>query len=177
MLLTVGALALWAGLTDAILRFLRHSMTPWSIISGLVLVTLGVVGLVVVRRAEQTRRHAIATPGASPADGAPTEQGAACHIGAPGDHGEHGDADEHRHGSRVGWMLLLPALVTVLIDPGALGAYAVSRQSGMRLVTAGSFDLEVTNAEASAAEWFVAPIVNVESLRTVEEPREPYEYP
>ncbi len=36
------------------------------------------------------------------------------------------------HGARVGWLLLVPVLVVVLVQPAALGSYAVSGRSAER---------------------------------------------
>ena len=41
----------------------------------------------------------------------------------PDDHGGH------RHRGRVGWLLLVPVLVVLLVQPAALGSYAVSSRS------------------------------------------------
>jgi uncharacterized repeat protein (TIGR03943 family) len=38
-------------------------------------------------------------------------------------------ADGHRHKARVGWLLLVPVLVVMLVQPAALGSYAVSSRS------------------------------------------------
>ena len=40
-----------------------------------------------------------------------------------------GHADGHRHKARVGWLLLVPVLVVMLVQPAALGSYAVSSRS------------------------------------------------
>ena len=40
-----------------------------------------------------------------------------------------GDQDQHHHGGRVGWLLLVPVLVVMLIQPAALGSYAVSSRT------------------------------------------------
>ena len=37
----------------------------------------------------------------------------------------------HRHGTRVGWLLLVPVLVVMLVQPAALGSYAVSSRSAV----------------------------------------------
>ena len=37
--------------------------------------------------------------------------------------------DGHRHKARVGWLLLVPVLVVMLVQPAALGSYAVSSRS------------------------------------------------
>ena len=40
-----------------------------------------------------------------------------------------GHAGGHRHRARVGWLLLVPVLVVMLVQPTALGSYAVSSRS------------------------------------------------
>jgi uncharacterized repeat protein (TIGR03943 family) len=35
----------------------------------------------------------------------------------------------HRHGTRVGWLLLVPVLVVLVVQPAALGSYAASSRS------------------------------------------------
>jgi hypothetical protein len=35
----------------------------------------------------------------------------------------------HPHGARAGWLLLVPVLVVMLVQPAALGSYAVSGRS------------------------------------------------
>lgn len=109
----VGLLALWAGLTDAIYRYVRPSMRPWLIMAGGVLAVLGVV--VLFTNWWERRQH-------------PDE-----------DTEGH---DGHHHRSRVGWLLAVPLIVALAVDPGALGAYAVGRQSGFRAPTNVDFDLE-----------------------------------
>jgi uncharacterized repeat protein (TIGR03943 family) len=42
------------------------------------------------------------------------------------DHPSHGG---HRHRARVGWLLLVPVLVVILVQPTALGSYAVSSRA------------------------------------------------
>jgi uncharacterized repeat protein (TIGR03943 family) len=37
----------------------------------------------------------------------------------------------HRHQTRVGWLLLVPVLVVMLVQPAALGSYAVSSRSAV----------------------------------------------
>jgi uncharacterized repeat protein (TIGR03943 family) len=43
--------------------------------------------------------------------------------------GPAGGAGGHRHRARVGWLLLVPVLVVLVIQPAALGSYAVSSRS------------------------------------------------
>jgi uncharacterized repeat protein (TIGR03943 family) len=52
-------------------------------------------------------------------------------LGLLGDQaaGHAGGHDGHRHRARVGWLLLVPVLVVMLVQPTALGSYAVSSRS------------------------------------------------
>jgi uncharacterized repeat protein (TIGR03943 family) len=44
----------------------------------------------------------------------------------------HADGDRgHHHTARVGWLLLVPVLVVMLVQPAALGSYAVSGRSAV----------------------------------------------
>jgi uncharacterized repeat protein (TIGR03943 family) len=43
--------------------------------------------------------------------------------------GHDGGHGGHRHRARVGWLLLVPVLVVLLVQPAALGSYAVSSRS------------------------------------------------
>ena len=40
-----------------------------------------------------------------------------------------GPAGGHRHRARVGWLLLVPVLVVLVVQPAALGSYAASSRS------------------------------------------------
>jgi uncharacterized repeat protein (TIGR03943 family) len=42
---------------------------------------------------------------------------------------DDGDGGGHHHRGRVGWLLLVPVLVVLVIQPAALGSYAVSSRS------------------------------------------------
>ncbi len=120
MLVTaVGVFALVVGLTDMINRYLRPSMAKWMVLSGIVLVLLGVAMLLT---GWWDRRH------------------------LPADQALH-DEHEHDHGhghrfSRVGWLLAVPIVFAIVVNPGALGSYAVGRQTNARDLATLDFDLE-----------------------------------
>ena len=46
----------------------------------------------------------------------------------------------HQHGGRVGWLLLVPVLVVMLVQPAALGSYAVSGRAAVPGGGDGGFD-------------------------------------
>jgi uncharacterized repeat protein (TIGR03943 family) len=52
-------------------------------------------------------------------------------LGLLGEQTAHADGHggHHRHRARVGWLLLVPVLVVMLVQPAALGSYAVSSRS------------------------------------------------
>jgi uncharacterized repeat protein (TIGR03943 family) len=52
--------------------------------------------------------------------------------------GRSGGGD-HGHGPRVGWLLLVPVLVVVLVQPAALGSYAASSRPAVPGGTGGGF--------------------------------------
>ena len=48
--------------------------------------------------------------------------------------------DGHRHRGRIGWLLLVPVLVVMLVQPAALGSYAVASRSAVPGGGEGGFD-------------------------------------
>lgn len=101
VLALIGCVALWMGLTDGMLRYLRPTMRPWLVAAGISLVLLAVgVGIAAWRDRRQGS-------------------------------GELPGCDDHRRRlGLVGWMLLMPVLAAWCVDPAALGAYAARQQSG-----------------------------------------------
>jgi uncharacterized repeat protein (TIGR03943 family) len=113
-----GITAVTIGLTDLVARYLRPVMARWLVLAGLVVVALGVILLVSSWRA--SRRIA---------------------RDETRDRDDHA-SDAHHRPSRAGWLLLLPVLVAIVVDPGALGSYAVGQQSSLRVPAGSDFDLE-----------------------------------
>lgn len=120
MLVTaVGIFALVVGLTDVINRYLRPSMAKWMVLSGIVLVGLGVAMLLT----GWWDRHHISTGR------------------EPHEEHDHGHGHSHRF-SRVGWLLAAPIVFAIVVNPGALGSYAVGRGTNARDLATLNFDLE-----------------------------------
>lgn len=99
MLALIGILALCAGLTNAMLQFLRPTMRPYLVVAAVVVGLLGVVQ-VIAGRNDAKFPHA---------------------------HEDHARDDHgHSHNLRVGWLLVLPLCVG-LLAPAALNAYSAQR--------------------------------------------------
>lgn len=99
VLFVVGAMALYLGVSDAALGYVKAGLQPLLLASGVILVGLALVALLRYRRGHDDAERS-------------------------GD--EHG---HRPHGPQVAWLLALPPLALVLIAPPALGAFAASRQS------------------------------------------------
>jgi uncharacterized repeat protein (TIGR03943 family) len=108
ILLTLGALAVRLGLTDAHLAYIRPSMGPVLAVAGAVLVILGGTVLLGPRRR----------------DGRMTGI-------TDGDH-------VHDRPSRVAWLLLVPVLAIAVIVPRPLGAFAAARAAANRPAPTGA---------------------------------------
>jgi uncharacterized repeat protein (TIGR03943 family) len=129
MLLAVGAMAAFLGRSDLTLSYVRAGIRPLLLASGLVLLALGAAALLTGTRGR----------GAEGADRAPTEgsggagapAAGADGAGAPaGGTGAGHDRGHGAHGaSRIGWLLVLPVLVLILVAPPALGSYAAGRRA------------------------------------------------
>ena len=112
LLLGTVLLRLW--MTGIYQRYVRVGMGPWLAIAGVVVIVLGVVTL------ERT------LPGRGDSD-------------SGGDGSSDGDDDHHSHSHlpRVGFFLLAPVVVLLLVAPPALGSYGVDRGAVVD-VTAGA---------------------------------------
>jgi uncharacterized repeat protein (TIGR03943 family) len=107
VLVAVGATVTWLAWSGTALDYIRPALEPYLLASGLLLLLLGALPLAVGQlagRASPPRLGAGAEP-------APLEP--------------HG----HRDRPGVGWLLLLPVLVLLLVQPAALGAYAAASRA------------------------------------------------
>ncbi|WP_416975911.1 TIGR03943 family putative permease subunit [Streptomyces sp. 4F14] len=100
---------------DLYLRYVQAGLRPWLVISGVLLVGLGVMAGVLAR-AERDEYD--------DTDG---------HL-HDGDSRPHdGDAAQHpSHRPRLAWLLALPALAILLCPPPALGSYSAGREAAAR---------------------------------------------
>ncbi|MET7702787.1 TIGR03943 family protein [Streptomyces sp. NPDC005485] len=133
LLVLTGVGLLHASLfSDLYLRYVKEGLRPLLIVSGVLLVLLGLAGAVLDRGREghdaqgeashDPRRHA--------------------HEGEH-DHGHgHGQAHGHDHSvaPRIAWLLFLPALSLLLYAPPALGAYTASRANDKAVKEQKRFD-------------------------------------
>ncbi|MYS91348.1 MULTISPECIES: TIGR03943 family putative permease subunit [Streptomyces] len=117
LLALVGAAVLRVSLfSDLYLRYVQAGLRPYLLVSGVVLVLLGVGVAVLVRTGGDQEVH-----------------------GEQGDHGDDGHPGEdlggHPHGPagpRVAWFLTLPAVALLLFPPPALGSYSAEREAAQR---------------------------------------------
>ncbi|WP_217210908.1 TIGR03943 family protein [Streptomyces sp. AC550_RSS872] len=118
LLLLTGAAILRISLfSELYLRYVQPALRPYLVVSGCVLVGLGVLAAAVrgpgrggEREGEQER---------------PEDAG----------HGhveEHGQSHSHTHNPRIAWLLTLPALALLLFPPPALGSYSAEREAAQR---------------------------------------------
>ncbi|WP_371102399.1 TIGR03943 family protein [Streptomyces sp. PU_AKi4] len=110
LLLLVGAAVLRISLfSDLYLRYVQAGLRPYLIVSGTLLVLLGLARAVLTARA--------ARDGTAPMDRSahPAEDG-------------HGHIHSPTGGPRVAWLLALPAAALLLFPPPALGSYSAARE-------------------------------------------------
>lgn len=112
ILILVGGATLRISIGDTMLNYVKEAMRPWLLLSGAILVLLGLLALVDVFR--QARR-----PVPEDAGGESNEV-----LGGAEAHGH-----DHSHGPRAAWFLLLPVLTIFLVAPPALGAYSAARDT------------------------------------------------
>ncbi|WP_262059522.1 TIGR03943 family putative permease subunit [Streptomyces sp. STR69] len=106
LLLTGGAVLRISLFSDLYLRYVQAALRPYLVISGSLLMLLGVVAAVrgmLHRDHEETHEE-------------PEEQ-------------EEEEEEAHSHGGpRIAWLLPLPALALLLFPPPALGSYSAGRE-------------------------------------------------
>jgi len=61
-------------------------------------------------------------------------------LGLLGEQGADHTGGHHQHRGRVGWLLLVPVMVVMLVQPAALGSYAVSGRAAVPGGGDGGFD-------------------------------------
>ncbi|MFJ2608778.1 TIGR03943 family putative permease subunit [Streptomyces sp. NPDC087425] len=121
LLTLVGAAILRISLFSALyLRYVQEALRPYLVVSGALLVGLGVTAAVATTvRARSERRHAEADNDA--------DSDADADNDADAGHGHHAHG-----GPRLAWLLALPALALLLFPPPALGSYSAGREAAQR---------------------------------------------
>jgi hypothetical protein len=105
LLVVLGAMAVWLWGSGQALNYVRPGLVPLVGAAGLVLLGLALL----------------------PPLGLLSPGWAGHRSDGSGDQGGH--QHQHQHGGRVGWLLLVPVLVVLLVQPAALGSYAVSSRT------------------------------------------------
>ncbi len=126
LLVLVGGAILRLTTGDAYLRYVKDSLRPWLVASGVILVVLGAWAIVdVVRAARAEHRHPGDDHGPGVVDAGDTGELAL-------DDATDGIDDGHGHGpARTAWLLVVPVLAIFLVAPPALGAYTAERQAAV----------------------------------------------
>ncbi len=146
LLVLLGAAVLHISLfSDLYVRYVRRSLGPYLVVTGVILVALGVAGAVAAvrrllaedRAARLAREAADGVAahgrhrGSGPLPDVRHDHDHDHHTGDAGDAGDDGD-DGHGHGPRgmrMAWLLTLPVLAVFLIAPPALGSYSAARSA------------------------------------------------
>jgi uncharacterized repeat protein (TIGR03943 family) len=147
LLLTGGAVLRITLFSELYLRYVQAGLRPYLVVSGAALVLLGLLTAALRSRTPDAREDGHTADGGQErpshaADGDREPHGRAAdgdrqphgHTGADGDrepHGHHGHA-HHPAGSRLAWLLALPALALLLFPPPALGSYSADREAAHR---------------------------------------------
>ncbi|CAM5301141.1 hypothetical protein SALBM311S_09471 [Streptomyces alboniger] len=107
LILCGGAVLRISLFSELYLRYVQQGLRPYLVMSGVLLLVLGLVAAVTVVR--------------SPRDGRPHDEDE--------DEDDEGHGHDHRHGPRVAWLLTVPALALLLFPPPALGSYSAEREA------------------------------------------------
>ena len=118
LLFMVGGAVLRISLfSDLYLRYVQAALRPYLVVSGVLLILLGLAAAV---RGMRHRDH-------DEEEGVAEGEGEA----EDGEH-DHGHSHSHSRGPRIAWLLTLPALALLLFPPPALGSYSASREEAQR---------------------------------------------
>lgn len=117
MLVLLGTAVTRISVTDIYLRYVKESLQPFLIATGVILLILGIWAVIDIVR-----------------DARKKETAEYVDVGS-----EVHDGDEHSH-MKIAWLLLLPVLSILLIAPPALGAYTAERDQATVLPPAVEFD-------------------------------------
>lgn len=157
LLILLGSAITRIALTDVYLRYVKETLQPFLVATGIILFALGVLALVDIIRSsrKETGELEHAALVVDHADGSETvEPIADSQIGAEAH-------DGHGHGEmRIAWLLLLPVLSILLVAPPALGAYSAEKEPSTVLQPVADFDpIPPGNpAEISLSEYAVRAV-------------------
>lgn len=116
LLLTGGAVLRISLFSELYLRYVQAALRPYLVVSGVLLMLLGLVAAVRgMRRTPEQDEH----------DEHGEHDG---HEEHEVDEGEEEEGHSHSHGPRIAWLLTLPALALLLFPPPALGSYSAGRE-------------------------------------------------
>ncbi|WP_329353512.1 TIGR03943 family protein [Streptomyces sp. NBC_01261] len=121
LLLTGGAVLRISLFSELYLRYVQAALRPYLVMSGVLLMLLGVAAAVRGMRQRDQEEHG--------------EEDEEDEEGEEGEEAENTHSHSHSHshgGPRIAWLLTLPALALLLFPPPALGSYSASREEAQR---------------------------------------------
>ncbi|GAA3779342.1 TIGR03943 family putative permease subunit [Streptomyces chiangmaiensis] len=150
VLLVLGGLGLLrvSLFTDLYLRYVKEDLRPMLIVSGALLLLLGVADAVSQWSSHRRETHAERR-----------EHGG--HHDGPGHDGDDGEGHGHHHSTvpRPAWLLFLPVLSLLFYAPPALGAYTASREAPKAVAEQEDFDpLPATSPVEMTLTAFIARV-------------------
>ncbi|MEE1753963.1 TIGR03943 family putative permease subunit [Streptomyces sp. SP18CS02] len=168
LLLLSGSAVLHVSLlSELFLRYVKEGLRPFLVVSGVVLLVLGVASAVrdglpfmPGSRARDDAGAEAAGPGPDGGGGGAYESVTAPH-GSPGKDpdNDHGHGHDHHAGPRVAWVLFLPVLALLLHAPPALGSYTAGRETDAAVAEVSEFDpLPARDPAPLALSGFIARV-------------------
>jgi uncharacterized repeat protein (TIGR03943 family) len=106
----VGTVLLRLTVTGTYRRYVRVGMGPWLAVAGVIVVVLGAIALVYALRRSRNEDH----------------------------EGDVTTGHGHGEGVAVGWLLLAPIAVLLLVAPPTLGSYGVNRGAAVNVQSGGA---------------------------------------
>jgi uncharacterized repeat protein (TIGR03943 family) len=123
-----GGVIIRVVIDDAHVNYVKPSMGPWLLLSGVVLLVLGALAVLEVTREDDTADgDDDAECSADQIEGDPADVLASpAHVDGPGEGESHGHGHGHL-GPRAAWALLLPVAAILLVPATPLGSFTANR--------------------------------------------------
>jgi uncharacterized repeat protein (TIGR03943 family) len=128
LVLCGGAVLRISLFSELYLRYVQQGLRPFLIVSGVLLVLLGLFAAVADGRPPHDDQDRDEDEEGDRGEGEEEEDEEDEHEDRGGGH-SHGHGHDHGHGPRVAWLLTVPALALLFFPPPALGSYSAEREA------------------------------------------------